>query len=1067
MKKRGLTIIKLLTVIILLLSVIVPTIFTVSKYVLARNGTYSFTLCGTTFDGTNLVVDNTITYTDALVTYDNPERGLFIQHDVVLSDPYDSADLESALTTAATTKSQLSTSSLSLVRLVVYMNNYRSKNISSDWLDALDTIVDSYRSDGYKVIVRFGYFRDDTSSDPDDFNQVLTHMDQLEDFFDTNQDVIHAVELGFIGKWGESHSSPYATSEYRNQVLEKALEIVPSPINILIRRPEYYEDYFGEGYFDHKIGYSNEDKARVGIYNDGMLASDSDYGTYTGFSYFVNDGRSGALKWVDYLSKYTLSGGEVVHVDGNESYYTLTNAFSDLKRMHVNFLNKNYHTTILDYFRNNNITSDIDADYNGQNAYKYLKDKLGYRFLVSEVKVPNYNVKQGETLNFSFKIKNTGFGNLVRKRPVKIIIEKGYKFYTIDTEIDPRYWFSGEETNEEVALKLPGNIEAGTWNIYLQLPDASASLSNHERYYIKFANNNVWNQHLFANKIGQFTVETKTNSSNNGMYQINTIEDLSEDNTPLTVIRPVTIDGNITDATEWIAADEVYNMYGESVSMRSVRQNLYLYIDPNTYDPTTTYIRIYFANGTSTTLRDFKYEIENGYIYNYSNGSVGSQIGAVENAKGTGFEYRIPFSTIGISSISDLKELKIEYINSSNWNKYGEYFVNLDSTSMVIDGQKSNNTEYVAGDIFHTETGVNVYMKIVDGYLYVYDEDADVSTASRVDLYLGNDNPSNFSNLTIDGFIFTYRDNALMCDNATNTCPAANTVFDTSKGKNIGAEYKIPISSIGITSISDLRNVKLIYKSGSTDVKTIDIPYKYTTSQFTGKTVIVAQKPVDWTSIYAYFYLEDGATYFAWPGIKMYEIEDDSGKYAFVLPSEISPSAQYVIFNNNISSNLKQMPGNNYLIYNFKSGDHKIWDGTIVSYDNLNSTNALETWHSYPTAITTDNNIKFKIKINDTSWNVSSYGVCVHVYANEGNITGSWPGQPLTLNNSTGFYEGTVDATGTYNNIRVIFNNCNHSKQYPASNGLKIKKGITLTIQDALNSSSQYYYKYYVTDDNT
>ena len=140
---------------------------------------------------------------------------------------------------------------------------------------------------------------------------------------------------------------------------------------------------------------------------------------------------------------------------------------------------------------------------------------------------------------------------------------------------------------------------------------------------------------------------------------------------------------------------------------------------------------------------------------------------------------------------------------------------------------------------------------------------------------------------------------------------------------------------------------------------------------------------------------------------------------------------------------------------------------SIVSYDNLNSTNALETWHSYPTAITTDNNIKFKIKINDTSWNVSSYGVCVHVYANEGNITGSWPGQPLTLNNSTGFYEGTVDATGTYNNIRVIFNNCNHSKQYPASSGLKIKKGITLTIQDALNSSSQYYYKYYVTDDNS
>ena len=1070
MKKRKLRKNRCLIVIILLLLVLVPTIYTFSKYVLERSGTYNFILKGTKFNSTNLITDNTITYTDALVTMDNPERGIFIQQDVVLSNPYTSSDLDSALATSSNVKTQLATSTLSLVRLVVYLDNYTSENISNDWLNGLDTILDSYRESGYKVIVRFAYFRTDGGSDPANFSQILNHMDQLEDFFDTNQDIIHAVELGFIGKWGESHSSSYATSEYRNQVLEKALEIIPSPINILVRRPKYYEDYFGQAYFDHKLGYSNDDKARVGIYNDGMLASDTDYGTYTGFRLFTSGGRAGALKWVDYLSKYTILGGEVVHTDENPQFYTLTNAFSDMKRMHVNFLNKNYDTTILDYFRNNNITSDIDADYNGENAYKYLKDKLGYRFLVTDVKVPNYNVKQGENLNFSFTIENNGFGNLIKKRPVRIIIEKSNKYYTIDTEIDPRYWFSGEETTEEVVLKLPGNIEAGTWNIYVQLPDASNSLREIERTYIKFANNNVWNNSFYANLIGQFTVENKTNDSNNGMYQLNAIENLAVADTPLTVIRPVTIDGNITDATEWISGDVVYDMYSESVSMRSIKNDLYLYIDPNTYDPTTTYIRIYFSNSTSDSITDYKYEIENSYIYNYSNGSVGTQIGIVDNDKGTGFEYKVPFSTLGISSISDIKGLKIEYINSSNWNKYDEYIVRLDSTNMIVDGRKSYSNEYEASDLFYNQDNVKIYMKIVDGYLYVYDEDDayDISTTSRIDLYLGTDNPETFSNLTTDNFIFTYRDSALMCDNATNTCPAANIVTNADKGKNKGAEYKIPISSLGISSISDLRNVKLNYKSSSTEVKTVNIPYKYSTSEFTGKTVIVAEKPAGWDDIYAYLYANDAPTYFKWQGSQMYEIDGETNKYALVLPDTITTS--YVIFNKGRGGNNNQMPGDNYLLYEIKSGEQKIWDGTIFNYESttsMESTNALETWHSYPTAITTDNDIKFRIKIIDSSWNVASYGVCVHVYSNEnGNITGSWPGKRLTLNDS-GYYEGTVTATGTHNNIRVIFNNCNHSKQYPASNGIKIKRGLTLTIEQKQNSSSQYYYKYYVTDDNT
>ena len=72
---------------------------------------------------------------------------------------------------------------LSLAKLVIYLDNYTLQDLSNDWLDGLDTILDSYRDGGYKVIIRFAYFRTDATSDPDDFEQILDHMDQLEQFF--------------------------------------------------------------------------------------------------------------------------------------------------------------------------------------------------------------------------------------------------------------------------------------------------------------------------------------------------------------------------------------------------------------------------------------------------------------------------------------------------------------------------------------------------------------------------------------------------------------------------------------------------------------------------------------------------------------------------------------------------------------------------------------------------------------------------------------------------------------------------------------------------------------------
>ena len=162
----------------------------------------------------------------------------------------------------------------------------------------------------------------------------------------------------------------------------------------------------------------------------------------------------------------------------------------------------------------------FDPVYEGRNGLEYFRDRMGYRLVLREANADeSINAKDG-TLIFRGKIQNVGFGNVINKKKVSVILQtvKGTHMFTAETDIDARDWLAAEDGNSrpdntaawrdlrlEIKLNKFGDVPPGEYDIYIKINDPKETSVN--RRCIQFANHDIWNAELGANKIGAITVQ--------------------------------------------------------------------------------------------------------------------------------------------------------------------------------------------------------------------------------------------------------------------------------------------------------------------------------------------------------------------------------------------------------------------------------------------------------------------------------------------------------------------------------------------------------------------------------
>ncbi len=356
---------------------------------------------------------------------DNPSKGYYRQTDV--DDIDDIAEY---------------INEVKIFLLAYDIYEFRNEPISEESLEKLRAFLEEIKKYDVKCIFRAAYgFDRMESNDCDSILLIEEHIEQIAPILNEYKEQIYCVQAGFFGPWGEWHSSVYLEGEdeveNRNWLINELLENLSEDIIINVRRPQFIRQAKEAGI----------DIKRVGFHNDGLLASDSDLGTYYDRDY----DRKEELNWLKENVTTGINGGEMPKVN---EYSSAENAVKEFYDLRISYLNSKYNEEVYKSWKNEKI--------NGQNAYEYISNRLGYRLYISKVKSPkviNDNIFK-KLLNIKVELSNEGFAPVSNNFEFEWVLkDTGGKTYFFEAEQNICEVEAGNPVEFKFPVKQMDNIE--------------------------------------------------------------------------------------------------------------------------------------------------------------------------------------------------------------------------------------------------------------------------------------------------------------------------------------------------------------------------------------------------------------------------------------------------------------------------------------------------------------------------------------------------------------------------------------------------------------------------------
>jgi archaellum component FlaF (FlaF/FlaG flagellin family) len=366
----------------------------------------------------------------------SPERGFYR----AVSDDFatvSQADLEEAYEIGAR-----------VVYGLIRLDAHRKTAITPEKLEAIENAFTLLRKSGLKAFVRVAYNYPENEQDYLDAKDaslpmVKQHIAQLAPIIARHRAVIVVLQAGFIGAWGEGHTSSNELDSFeaKTAVMKMLLAEMPKDLNILWRYPPDVMTWR-----EAKI----EEYQRIGLHNDCFLSSPTDVGTYAEDKALRKTQRAAARL----ISADTYYMGETCGADPKLIRADCKDILREGAEFHVSSLNRDYYEGHAKRWKKQGCYSDIAA-------------KLGYRLRL-------ISAARSDDDTFAVVIKNEGWARTVSARPLVVTWDGG-----------------GEELSTTTKDLAPGdavtlNVKAGSGQICLAAPDPM--LRDDARYALRFAN---------------------------------------------------------------------------------------------------------------------------------------------------------------------------------------------------------------------------------------------------------------------------------------------------------------------------------------------------------------------------------------------------------------------------------------------------------------------------------------------------------------------------------------------------------------------------------------------------
>lgn len=412
------------------------------------------------------------TFTESSRELKNPGRGFYHMHGFVIPDKVNDYRRDIAGRYAEDQDSRLTLIQLNLQR-------FRENEISAAGLQSLENVLTALADTDKLLILRFIYDWDgkNLQHEPDSLEVILTHMEQVSDLLKKYDDKIFVVQGLFVGNYGEMNNSKYLGTENMKTLTEKLFAAVGEKACLSVRTPAQWRSITGLLDPAQIVRGDGSLASRMGLYNDGMLGSETDLGTYGQTdpeNPFSQWSRQEELSFQDTLCRLVPIGGEAVI---NNEYNDFENALKDMKAMHVTYLNWDHDTDVTEKWRETMVYE--GSCFDGMDGLSYMERHLGYRLVIRGTAL-DYDWK-ADRLTARVTLQNVGFAPVYRETGAELTLydrERGRKYvYTLEDGQDIRDLAGGTAEEEQMTLRweLPlGGMPSGELEVYFSLTDVSS-----------------------------------------------------------------------------------------------------------------------------------------------------------------------------------------------------------------------------------------------------------------------------------------------------------------------------------------------------------------------------------------------------------------------------------------------------------------------------------------------------------------------------------------------------------------------------------------------------------------
>lgn len=453
----------------------------------------------------------------------NPDRGFHLESNYFahnFTNPFNSKEIyPGAFVRDREKQFNAESEAITLLQLYIYLTEWVDEDISPEGLANIQQLFDALQANGYKAILRFAYnWKGLNASGGESAQWITRHIEQLRPILTRNRGLIATIQIGFLGAWGEWHTTPMQKDlAGKSEVVNALLDVYPAPYSLQIRIP------------DHKNALTlnrEEDRTRISYANDYFTAGEHSHAPGNDFI-----PGSAWYKQVTEESPYFFMSGEIPYDEDTEwglpDLISTRTTLKILRDHHYSAfdITQNYRKNITSWKQTPITPEELKADSilfapeyfvdekgnpKERTFFEFVRDHLGYRLNIASK--PVFTTK-GDLLTYDISLTNTGFAAPVNPRPVFLVFvnAKNQVVKELPLEhVNPRNWqpFDAKEKSyKALTHTMSGSIStglSGKYRVGIWMPDAEELLRYNNVYDIKWPENRYLTR--WADKEGKYAV---------------------------------------------------------------------------------------------------------------------------------------------------------------------------------------------------------------------------------------------------------------------------------------------------------------------------------------------------------------------------------------------------------------------------------------------------------------------------------------------------------------------------------------------------------------------------------